>query len=325
CSPLPVLDWSKDQTRDGALDFRKKKISRENNPRDFAAMKQHLTNENGRIDWSKQDEIIVNLCLNCDRKWRKFRDSFAQDHPQSTSSEYSSMDHQLPEPYSSSSHHPPPSAVEPSNVHYHSNPYNRPKSEVPSDYHHNIDSPSPTSRKRRRRESAMSELQRLTSSNFVLHPSSRRLFDQEVHFQHNIFTADHALRLGMNIVEMARSQGPMVIDITLNGHQIFRFAMQGTGPDFDEWITRKRNVVDRYRHSSALVQSQIEFLGQRAGDRYPINDEQFAFYPGSFPIIIDRVGVVGAVTVAGSNLIADHDIIIAALEKLLTGVRPSNN
>lgn len=166
CSPLPVLDWSKDQTRDGALDFRKKKISRENNPRDFAAMKQHLTNENGRIDWSKHDEIIVNLCLNCDRKWRKFRDSFAHDHPPSTSSEYSSMDHQLPEPYSSSSHHPPPSAVEPSNVHYHSNPYNRPKSEVPSDYHHNLDSPSPTSRKRRRRESAMSELQRLTSSNF---------------------------------------------------------------------------------------------------------------------------------------------------------------
>jgi uncharacterized protein (UPF0303 family) len=70
---------------------------------------------------------------------------------------------------------------------------------------------------------------------------------------------------------MARTHGPLVIDITLNGHQIFRFAMQGTGPDFDEWITRKRNVVDRFRHSSALVQSQIEFLGQRAADRYPVS------------------------------------------------------
>jgi hypothetical protein len=166
CTPLLTLDWSKDQTRDGALDFRKKKISRENNPRDFAAMKQHLSNENGRIDWSQQDEIIVNLCLNCDRKWRKFRDSFAQDHPHLSSNEYSSIDHQPPEPYSSSSYHPPPSAVEPSNVHYHSDSYNRPQSEVPPDHHSIMDSASPTSRKRRRRESAMSELQRLTSSNF---------------------------------------------------------------------------------------------------------------------------------------------------------------
>jgi uncharacterized protein (UPF0303 family) len=47
--------------------------------------------------------------------------------------------------------------------------------------------------------------------------------------------------------------------------------MQGTGPDDDEWIRRKRNVVDRFRHSSALVQSQIDYLGSNAVERYPVS------------------------------------------------------
>jgi uncharacterized protein (UPF0303 family) len=47
--------------------------------------------------------------------------------------------------------------------------------------------------------------------------------------------------------------------------------MQGTGPDYDEWIRRKRNVVDRFRHSSALVQSQIDYLGSNAAERYPVS------------------------------------------------------
>lgn len=47
--------------------------------------------------------------------------------------------------------------------------------------------------------------------------------------------------------------------------------MQGTGPDDDEWIRRKRNVVDRFRHSSALVQSQIDYLGSHAVERYPVS------------------------------------------------------
>lgn|ERR1700730_159529 len=55
-----------------------------------------------------------------------------------------------------------------------------------------------------------------------------------------------------------------------------------------------------------------------------INDPQYAFYPGSFPIIISGVGVVGSVTVAGSNLRADHDIIITALERFSSDQPPLN-
>jgi uncharacterized protein (UPF0303 family) len=106
-----------------------------------------------------------------------------------------------------------------------------------------------------------------------LNPICHRLFEQELHFRHTIFTSDQALQLGLTIIELAKAQShiPLVIDITLNGYQVFRFAMQGTGPDDDDWIQRKRNVVDRFRHSSALVQSQIDHLGSNAVERYPVS------------------------------------------------------
>ncbi|CAO3682378.1 unnamed protein product [Umbelopsis vinacea] len=295
------------------LNFRKKKISRQNNARDLPAIKQHLTRENPQVDWNSMDEIVVNLCMNCDRKWRKFRDGYIREH------DNHSTDHSTADTRSSDGLAIPSTShrslnTEPGTLQDELEEPNRSSIEPPREPSSDI----PTTRKRRRRYAAMSELHQLTSSNFALNATSHRLFEQEVHFQHNIFTSDQALRLGLTILDIANAQshGSLVIDITVNGYQLFRFAMQGTGPDYDEWIRRKRNVVDRFRHSSALVQSQIDYLGSNAAERYPINDPQYAFYPGAFPLIISGVGVVGTVTIAGSNLRADHDIIITALEKL---------
>ncbi|KAG2188958.1 hypothetical protein INT44_004100 [Umbelopsis vinacea] len=266
------------------------------------------------------DEFVVNLCMNCDRKWRKFRDGYLHEHEHSEPPQHSATEMRSTEP-------PPPPHIrqlhpEPTSLHFESDEHNRPLITRSME-----SSPEVTyQRKRRRRDTVMSEHHQLTSSNFgkfshtALNPTSHRFFEQELHFRRTIFTPDHALQLGLAIIDLAKSQpqNPLVVDITLNGFQVFRFAMQGTGPDDDEWIRRKRNVVDRFRHSSALVQSQIDYLGSNAVERYPIHDPRYGFYPGSFPIIVSGVGVVGSITVAGSNLRADHDVIIAALQKLST-------
>lgn len=161
CTPLPVLDWSRDHTRDGALDFRKKKISRQNNTRDLPAMKQHLTRENPQVDWNSMDEIVVNLCMNCDRKWRKFRDGYIHEH------DHHSTDHSTADTRSSDGLAIPSTSHRPLNT--------EPRTlqdELEEPIRSFIDPPRepssdiPTTRKRRRRYAAMSELHQLTSSNF---------------------------------------------------------------------------------------------------------------------------------------------------------------
>jgi uncharacterized protein (UPF0303 family) len=64
---------------------------------------------------------------------------------------------------------------------------------------------------------------------------------QEEKCQFTSFTSQNALDLGLMLIENAKPfKKPVVIDITLNGHQLFHYAMQGTNKDNDEWVRRKK-------------------------------------------------------------------------------------
>lgn len=69
----------------------------------------------------------------------------------------------------------------------------------------------------------------------------QELLDQEQRLQFKRFTSEDALKLGLAILKNAEPYGrPVVIDISLAGHQLFHYAMQGTGPDNNEWVRRKK-------------------------------------------------------------------------------------
>jgi uncharacterized protein (UPF0303 family) len=64
---------------------------------------------------------------------------------------------------------------------------------------------------------------------------------QEEKCRFDSFTSQDALDLGLLLIENAKPfKRPVVVDITLNGHQLFHYAMQGTNKDNDEWVRRKR-------------------------------------------------------------------------------------
>lgn len=64
---------------------------------------------------------------------------------------------------------------------------------------------------------------------------------QEEKCQFTKFTSEDALRLGLMLIENAKPyKKSVVIDITLNGHQLFRYAMNGTSIDNDNWVRRKK-------------------------------------------------------------------------------------
>jgi len=70
---------------------------------------------------------------------------------------------------------------------------------------------------------------------------------QEGRLQFKHFDAEVAWAVGSAIKAAAeKRRAAVAIDIQLNGHALFSYAMQGTTPDNWEWVRRKRNVVMRY-------------------------------------------------------------------------------
>jgi uncharacterized protein (UPF0303 family) len=69
----------------------------------------------------------------------------------------------------------------------------------------------------------------------------KSILTQEAECQFTRFTSQDALDLGLLLLENAKPYNKaVVIDITLTGHQLFHYAMQGTSIDNDEWVRRKK-------------------------------------------------------------------------------------
>ena len=141
--------------------------------------------------------------------------------------------------------------------------------------------------------------------------------EKELQFEH--FSHQTAWLLGTLIKQKAElREAAVAIDITLNGHSLFSYAMAGTSPDNQHWIARKRNVVDRYRHSSWYMGQYYKAKGKTIEQASLVDAKQFAPFGGSFPLTIKNVGVVGSVTVSGLPQYEDHVLVVESIQTLLS-------
>ncbi|MFD8818194.1 heme-degrading domain-containing protein [Streptomyces sp. NPDC059627] len=149
-------------------------------------------------------------------------------------------------------------------------------------------------------------------------PSVEELEKQERLLVFRQFTYDDAWALGSLLVEMARErQAPVAIDIHRAGQQLFHAALPGSTPDNDAWIARKRRVVERYGSASYLVGARFRAKGSTFEESSRLDPDEYAAHGGSFPITVENVGVIGAVTVSGLPQLEDHRFVVEALENYL--------
>ncbi|AYN41136.1 heme-degrading domain-containing protein [Streptomyces dangxiongensis] len=150
-------------------------------------------------------------------------------------------------------------------------------------------------------------------------PSPEELEAQERRLVFRRFTHDDAWALGSLLVELARERrAPVAIDIHRAGQQLFHAALPGSTPDNDAWIARKRRVVERYGASSYLVGTRFRAKGTTFEDSSRLDPDTYAAHGGSFPVRVEDVGVIGAVTVSGLPQLQDHRLVVEALEKFLS-------
>ncbi|SPO20470.1 related to UPF0303 protein Ping_1243 [Ustilago trichophora] len=115
------------------------------------------------------------------------------------------------------------------------------------------------------------------------------------------------------------SKDGIVISISLfSGHTLFSCAVgnpRKLSADNWDWVRRKSNTVKRFGLSSFLVGRTRLLKGKQLdglGDDY-------AAHGGGFPIRIKGLtaGPVGVIVVSGLKQEDDHQLIVAALEKLI--------
>lgn len=151
-----------------------------------------------------------------------------------------------------------------------------------------------------------------------LAPPLEELEAQERRLVFRQFTHEDAWALGSLLVELARErQAPVAIDIHRSGQQLFHAALPGSTPDNDAWIVRKRRVVERYGSPSYLVGARFRAKGSSFEESSRLDPDEYAAHGGSFPITVEGVGVIGAVTVSGLPQLADHRLVVEALEEFL--------
>ena len=141
---------------------------------------------------------------------------------------------------------------------------------------------------------------------------------QEEVLQFAHFTNSDAWELGNLIVTEIKNRNLQVaVSIELNnGYTIFKYAADGTTLNNDSWLKRKHNMVKVKEMSSlrayALLQSQEKTL-----DDWLLDPREYGAVGGGFPIRVEEVGVIGAVTVSGLPHVQDHDLVIKCISRYL--------
>ncbi|MFJ4922135.1 heme-degrading domain-containing protein [Streptomyces sp. NPDC088725] len=150
-------------------------------------------------------------------------------------------------------------------------------------------------------------------------PTVAELESQEARLIFRHFTYDDAWALGGLLVELARERElPVAIDIHRGTQQLFHCALPGSSADNDAWINRKRRVVERYGASSLLVGTRFRAKGSTFEESSRLDQDTYAAHGGSFPITVEGAGIIGTVTVSGLPQVADHALVVEALERVLT-------
>lgn len=141
-----------------------------------------------------------------------------------------------------------------------------------------------------------------------------RMAEQERRLHFARFDNATAWELGNGLKTLCEARGvALTIEVRLVRETVFYYAMPGTTPDNADWVRRKRNTVELLQRSSYAVGRSLEIEGISLEQKMGAPVRDFATHGGSFPILVDGVGCVGAVTVSGAPQREDHAMVVTVL------------
>ena len=145
-----------------------------------------------------------------------------------------------------------------------------------------------------------------------------RIAEQERRLVFSRFTLDDAWALGTALRAAALARGgAAAIDIALRERPLFHTALPGADIANADWTRRKRNTVLKLGVSTLAVGLKLAASGETLESRYGLSAADHAAHGGGFPLALEGLGCIGAITVSGLAQSEDHELIVQALEAML--------
>lgn len=147
----------------------------------------------------------------------------------------------------------------------------------------------------------------------------QKLLEQESQLQFSAFSNEDALAIGMIMTQQATTNNyPVVIDICRHGQTLYYFANAGSSLDNEEWVSRKKNLTNRFGHCSMLMRLKFKCYNPDAFHTNGVTlDSSYTLSGGCFPIYIKNTGPIGTITVSGLTDIDDHNLVVNAIAQHL--------
>jgi uncharacterized protein (UPF0303 family) len=129
------------------------------------------------------------------------------------------------------------------------------------------------------------------------------------------FDAADALMLGTLATDRAVADRlPIVIEVWHLGRLAYRAVLPGASVDSDDWIARKRRVVERFGTSTMAMRVRYEEKGTTFTDATGLSELEYAAHGGGVPIVVAGVGIVGGCYASGLPQVDDHAFLVGCLE-----------
>jgi uncharacterized protein (UPF0303 family) len=144
-----------------------------------------------------------------------------------------------------------------------------------------------------------------------------RLAEQESRLQFRQLDRETAFELGCRLRALCRARGEAVaIEVRLARNTVFFNSMPGAAEVNEDWIRRKRNTVELFGQSSYRVGRGLQLEGESLEAKMGLASRDFASHGGGFPIVVDDLGCIGAVTVSGLPERQDHGLVVEVLAEM---------
>lgn len=145
------------------------------------------------------------------------------------------------------------------------------------------------------------------------------LLREENELELSSFSNEDAFLLGQIIMEVVREKqySGIAISIERNKELLLFHLMEGTGEDNISWCRRKKNVVDRYGHSSLYIGEKYIARGTSFEVHTKLSPTQYQAVGGSIPVILKGTGMIGSVTVSGLTAEQDHQVCAEGMRRLI--------
>ena len=139
---------------------------------------------------------------------------------------------------------------------------------------------------------------------------------QEQKYQFDFFSRDDVWELGCDLVEATRSfEGPLAVEIDLNGVMVFRYYPAGTCAYHEQWLQRKRRTVCLTEKSSLRVFAELDAKGASMQQEMLLDPKDYANCGGGFPIRLRGGCMIGFIGVSGLEHTRDHAALLAGLDR----------